>query len=362
LKTKGKLWSFNKYKIINQLVNFSVISAHAIVKIKKKTICIVIWVFAAIIGISTVSLLFHVKYVNNSADGCITRVELGMSPYTVLQELGHPDQIGEYTFLNEEQGKGIIFQYDYPYLWDYLTWSRRRVYNFMMEPSFENVRSIGIHFLGDEPKLVEVTNQPRNYSGWLVINLPDTPNESFSPTATSLKDLPEDFFPRKAFSDKIIDDIRARMWCEQGLRSLDETSIYSQRHHDNNKIFRLMRILSGSSSTTIRLEIHPAGTAEASLKQTSRERKLNLSIKRTLTPEILDMFLKCIKEENFWTVSSTVEDPQMISPTIWVVEGLDQGKYHIIASTEEQEGPVKRIGLNFYDLFGIDFESMFRLE
>ena len=333
-------------------------------KIKKKTIYIVIWVFAAIIGIPIFCLPFYVEYVNNSADGCIAKVELGMSPYTVLQELGNPSEIGEYTLVEpeQEQGKGIIFRYDFPYLWDYLTWSRRKVYNSMMEPYFDNVRSISIRFWGDEPKIVDLTNKPRNFSYGRGINLPDTADGNLGSPAILPKDLLEDFFPRKVFSDKIIDDIRVRIWCERGLRSLHETSIYSQRHNDSNKIFRFVRIFSGScSSTTIRLEINPAGTAEAYLKQTNFKRRLNLSAKRTLTPEILDMFLECIREENFWTVSSTVQYPQETSPIIWIVEGLDRGKYHIIAATEEQEGPVKRIGLCFYELFGIDFEKMFSI-
>ena len=46
-----------------------------------------------------------------------------------------------------------------------------------------------------------------------------------------------------------------------------------------------------------------------------------------------------------------------MNSTIWVIEGLNHGKYHVTAATERHEGSVRRIELHFCKLIGPDFES-----
>jgi hypothetical protein len=99
----------------------------------------------------------------------------------------------------------------------------------------------------------------------------------------------------------------------------------------------------------IRIDVNADGTSQLISKMTSgaggyEPGQLVLNSKTLLTKVQTDSFLGKIKEHQFWQLAAKRE-PGGLDGAQWILEGVKEGKYHIVDRWSPTDGPVRAIGL-----------------
>jgi hypothetical protein len=66
---------------------------------------------------------------------------------------------------------------------------------------------------------------------------------------------------------------------------------------------------------------------------------------RPLTREQIDAFLVTTKKVGFWLLPSHENDEPGADGSEWIVEGVKEGKYHVVGRWSPNEGAVRELGL-----------------
>jgi len=170
-----------------------------------------------------------------------------------------------------------------------------------------------------------------------------------------------DYFPNKIFYDRQdLHDFKCTWYIKQ-LSALEEQSIYKQSKNKDLIIFRFTWLRTFHNPIAIRMVINKDGTGVLFAKKTSgaggyEPGKLDKSIMKPLNKTEIANFKKLLESEKFWDLPSTTNE-QGLDGSHWIVEGLSNGKYHIVDRWSPEKGSVRTIGLYFLGISGIEIKA-----
>lgn len=164
------------------------------------------------------------------------------------------------------------------------------------------------------------------------------------------------------FPDQVYGEFRIS-WYTRDLKNLKEPSVYKQRSDAAKRIYRFTWLRSFNPPVSIRLEIKKDGRGLLVSKMVAGPVWYNpyrrlISEKQRLSKDKVARMLELIERENFWTLETHAGDSGMDGAR-WIVEGLDKQKYHIVDRWSPQDGPIRKIGLQFIDLCPINIGEVY---
>ncbi len=153
------------------------------------------------------------------------------------------------------------------------------------------------------------------------------------------------YFPKSTFDDFTIN------WYSHQLAALDEPPIYNQNSDIGIQIYRFIWLRTFHHPISLRIEINDKEHAVLYIKETDSAGgydpgKIKIKGKKELSPVEVRKFLVTIDENEFWSLPRTGESDGLDGAQ-WIIEGLSEGKYHVVERWSPDEGNVREIGLFF---------------
>lgn len=147
-------------------------------------------------------------------------------------------------------------------------------------------------------------------------------------------------------------------WYGKYLDALNEPSIYKYINQRDKKIFRFLWLRTFHNPIAIRLEIiknERAGILHVKMtdgKGGYEPGKIKEDYTKNISKDHIDKFLKLLESDNFWQLPIK-DDGLGFDGAQWIVEGLYNGKYHMVDRWSPKEGAARNIGLFLLDLSGL---------
>src|SRR3979490_3550192 len=141
------------------------------------------------------------------------------------------------------------------------------------------------------------------------------------------------YFPPGALDSNTSSDQFLSKWYSKQLRALDEPSLWLLSKTKKEEAYRFLWLRTFHRPVGIRIDVNADGTSRLTTKMTSGAGGYNpghlvLNSTSSLTKEQTSLFLKRIKEQQFWELAPTRESGGDDGAQ-WILEGVNDGKYHI---------------------------------
>lgn len=153
---------------------------------------------------------------------------------------------------------------------------------------------------------------------------------------------------------------RERSYSEH-LQALKEPSLWDLSKNQKLQSYRFLWLRTFHHPISVRLDVQQDRTSLLTTKITSghggyEPGKLVVTKSRKLTKDQTTWFLDRIEELGFWKLAS-FEKPYEIGPNgekvpligldgaQWIVEGVKDGKYHVVDRWSPEKGPVRALGI-----------------
>jgi len=145
------------------------------------------------------------------------------------------------------------------------------------------------------------------------------------------------YFSEKALSDDPWSDHFKAVWYSQELGCLKEPSLLDLSKDESREVYRFLWVRSFDHPVAIRLEVRADETGMLTTKVANGEAgflktitHLIEDISRPLTREQTHAFLAQVKRSQFWLLPSSVNDQTGTDGAQWIIEGVKNGKYHVV--------------------------------
>jgi hypothetical protein len=139
------------------------------------------------------------------------------------------------------------------------------------------------------------------------------------------------------------------------LRALDEPSLLEEAKTPSPQSYRFVWLRTFHHPVAVRLDIMSDGTGKLTVKIANgaggyKPGKLIENTSPSVTPEQTVKFLQQVKEAGFWELSS-YEKTSGCDGAEWIIEGVKDGKYHVVDRWTPSKGPVRELGMTLaFDL------------
>jgi len=161
----------------------------------------------------------------------------------------------------------------------------------------------------------------------------------------------EPYFPKGAFSDDTHVDPFIARWYSTYLTALREPSLLQLTGKPSCETYRFVWLRTFHHPVIVRLDIRADGIGELTAKVSNgtggyEPGQLIQDISRPLTREQTDTFLAKVGTVKFWELPSYEnsggggEDGSQ-----WIIEGVKEGKYHVVDRWTPSKGAVRELGL-----------------
>jgi hypothetical protein len=153
----------------------------------------------------------------------------------------------------------------------------------------------------------------------------------------------ESYFPKGAFSDYSRVDLGRAEWYSKHLKALSEPSLLVLAKNPKLESYRFIWLRTFDHPVTVRLDIRADGLGNLSTKVASgtggdEPGQIIENTSRPLTQEQTKIFLDRIKQTRFWNLPS-YENSSGKDGSQWIVEGIKEGKYHVVDRWTPGKGP-----------------------
>jgi hypothetical protein len=142
-------------------------------------------------------------------------------------------------------------------------------------------------------------------------------------------------------------------WYEKHLSALKESSLWESSRTQKSQSYRFLWLRTFHHPIAIRIDVNSDGTSLLTTKMTSGKGgyepgHLLQNETHALTSEQTNWFLGKIESLNFWKLPSIQGD---VGPdgAQWIIEGVKDGKYHIVDRQSPQDGEIRALGLYFLE-------------
>jgi hypothetical protein len=163
----------------------------------------------------------------------------------------------------------------------------------------------------------------------------------------------EPYFPKGALSDNARSDQFRLDWYSKDLRALQEPSLLRLASDTSLESYRFLWLRTFHHPVVVRLDLAPDGTGQLTTKVSSGAGgydpgRIVENKSRPVTHEQVEEFLAKVKHDQFWDLPSH-ETPATVGcdGSQWIVEGVKDGKYHVVDRWSPGKGPVRDLGLTF---------------
>jgi len=163
-------------------------------------------------------------------------------------------------------------------------------------------------------------------------------------------DSPAHYFPARTIDTyPRSDDYIVRCYSDE-LVKLHEPSLFESAKDNQNETYRFTYLRAFNEPIAIRMVVQPDGLASLHVKRAPRKngKKILPAVDQTITlsKEEVDSVLARVSQSNFWTLSPQREQAGL-DGSAWIVEGVKDGKYHLIVRWSPRKGDFRKIGLLF---------------
>jgi hypothetical protein len=154
-----------------------------------------------------------------------------------------------------------------------------------------------------------------------------------------------------------------REWYSTYLATLKEPSLFELAHDTTTYSYRFLWLRSFNNPVAIRLNVNADGTGTLIQKVASGEAGfrpgyLTISNSKPITRQQTQYFLQKVHQVDFWSMPT-------IDPVIggedgseWIIEGVHDGKYHVVNRWSPSSGPIHELGLALViDLAGMNIPA-----
>lgn len=176
----------------------------------------------------------------------------------------------------------------------------------------------------------------------------------------TLKPVEGGYFPERAFYQDEKRDRFVSNWYTRYLGQMNEPSLLVSRS-DQNASYRFLWLRSFHPTVVVRLwsngEKRMLSVKEISLKNQTQSNQLLVDQTRTLKDEEWITFVKLVEESCFWTVPTTTNGPIAMDGAWWVLEGVQQGYYHVATRQSPDSGSYRELGLYMLKLSGLPLDQ-----
>jgi hypothetical protein len=139
------------------------------------------------------------------------------------------------------------------------------------------------------------------------------------------------------------------------LEKLQENSLKALPNKDCSAVYRFLWLRAFHNWISIRVEHHKDGTTKVYAKEFGRKESAPESLLKDLSfdwsPAKYQTFARQIEEMGFWNSPSTeaIKSRELSTDgAAWILEGVDQNRYHVIA---RGTATIKRSGLRHLGLY-----------
>lgn len=157
------------------------------------------------------------------------------------------------------------------------------------------------------------------------------------------------YFPKDAFSDDSNSDRFKAGWYSTHLKALSEPSLLQLASKPSCESYRFVWLRTFHHPVVVRLDIRADGIGELTTKVSNgaggyKPGQIIQNLSRPLTREQTNMFLARLGKDKFWELPS-YENSGGNDGSQWIIEGVKDGKYHVVDRWTPNEGPVRELGL-----------------
>ena len=137
-------------------------------------------------------------------------------------------------------------------------------------------------------------------------------------------------------------------WYEKDLEALKEPSLWQLSKAEKTQSYRFLWLRSFHNPIAVRISVNTDGTSLLTWKMTSgatgRAGKLIQDTAFTLDSAQTSLFLEKVERSNFWKLPSVLED-RGLDGAQWIIEGMRDGKYHIVDRWSPKDGEIRALGI-----------------
>jgi hypothetical protein len=168
----------------------------------------------------------------------------------------------------------------------------------------------------------------------------------------------QQFFPSGVFGETPQLDRGTSKWYSSQLRALNETSLWALSKMESSQSYRFLWLRTWDHPVSIRFDANNDGTGRLITKMSSGTGgydpgKLVLDHTRQLTKDQVARLLLNIETAEFWGLP-TNEATSGKDGARWIIEGVRQGRYHIVDRWSPRSGSVRDVGLYFMHLADLE--------
>ena len=167
----------------------------------------------------------------------------------------------------------------------------------------------------------------------------------------------EVYFPNGVLEDSAQGDSFRSNWYSKHLKALDEPSLFRKSKGSSAESYRFVWLRTFDHPVVVRVDIQADGGAALTTKVSNgaggyEPGKLVENTSRPLTKRQTEKFLATIQRLQFWELP-THETPETAGcdGSQWIIEGIKDGKYHVVDRWTPAKGAVHDLGLTF--VFGL---------
>ena len=140
----------------------------------------------------------------------------------------------------------------------------------------------------------------------------------------------------------------APAWYEKDLEALKEPSLWQLSKAEKTQSYRFLWLRSFHNPIAVRISVNTDGTSLLTWKLTSgatgRAGKLIKGTALTLDGPQTNLFLEKVERSNFWKLPPVLDD-RGVDGAQWTIEGMRDGKYHIVDRWSPKDGEIRALGI-----------------
>jgi hypothetical protein len=157
------------------------------------------------------------------------------------------------------------------------------------------------------------------------------------------------YFPPGSFNDSAKLSKFNEDWYSRELSNLEEPSLLETSKDKKAQAYRFLWLRSFRHPLSIRLEVLPDGTGLLTTKMANgadsrEETKVILNEQLKMSEQQINWFFKGLQKQDFWNVKGFDHSQMGWDGATWIIEGVKDGKYHVVERWSSDDGPVHSLG------------------
>ena len=177
--------------------------------------------------------------------------------------------------------------------------------------------------------------------------------------------MADTFFPPFVFRDKGLGHDFTATWYSRHLQTMLEPSFHVLSQDSKLHCYRFLWLRTFHQPITVRLDIGPNNAGLLTAKITDGQGgyesgRLIFNDSSDLTQNQVDTFLTALQELDFWNLP-TLENANymVIDGSQWILEGVKNGRYHLLDRSSPSEGPFTKANLMLTQFADITVQNLY---